>query len=130
MPKVCPILMPRAWPSPSATNKPGDARDQRQQVILATRGSGHSFKELSSIENADAVEEHDQPGEADRSGNLRLRSECANREADEKDSPDPKRKPADTDLADEVAETNGEKRREDRLVANDFAGDIQHGKIL
>ena len=54
----------------------------------------------------------------------------ANREADEKDSTDPKRKPADTDLADEVAETNGEKRREHRLVANDFAGDIQHGKIL
>ena len=115
---------------PQCNQKPGGARDQRQHVILSTRCSGHPFKELSSIENADAVEEHDQPGKADRSGNLRLWSECANREADEKDSPDPKRKPADTDLADEVAETNGEKRREHRLVANDFAGDIQHGKIL
>ena len=108
MPSVWPILMPKALPSPSATSKPGEHRDQRQQIVFSARGAGHAFEELPAVENADAVEEHDQPGQADRPGDLRLRRERADGQADEQDSPDPERKPAEVDLADEVAEADGE----------------------
>ena len=129
MPSVWPILMPKTWPSPSATSKPGDDRDQRQQIVFAACGAGHAFEELPAVEDADAVEEHDQAGEADRSGDLRLRREGADGQADEQDGADAERKAADIDLADQIAEADGEKHRKDRLRSDDFASELEHDNV-
>ena len=48
------------------------------------------------------------------------------RQADEQNGADAERKAADVDLADQITEADGEKRRQDRLAADDFAGKIQH----
>ena len=93
MPSVWPTLMPNIWPSPSATTSPATHGDQRQQIVLAPGGAGHAFEELPAIENADAVEEHDQAGQADRADDLRLRRERADGEADEQHGPTPSENP-------------------------------------
>ena len=129
MPSVWPILMPKTCPSPSATSEAGDDRDQRQQIVFAARGAGHALEELPSVEDADAVEEHDQSGEADRSDDLRLRREGADGEADEQHGSDAEREAAEIDLADQVAEADGEKDRKDRLRPDDVAGEIEHGNV-
>ncbi len=129
MPSVWPILMPKAWPSPSATRSPATHCDERQQIVFAAGGAGHSFEELPAVEDADAVEEHDQAGEADRSGDLRLRREGADGQADEQDGADAERKAADVDLADQIADADGEKHREDRLRADDVARKLEHGDV-
>src|SRR5271169_6854550 len=56
-----------------------DAGDQRQQIVLLP-DAHHAFKELTAIENADAVKEHDQPREADRACDLGLRRKCTDRQ--------------------------------------------------
>ena len=129
MPSVWPILIPKTWPSPSATTSPATHGDERQQIVFAAGGAGHAFKELPPIEDADAVEEHDQAGKADRPGDLRLRREGADGEADEQDGADAERKAADVDLADQVADADGEKHRKDRLRADDFAREVEHGNV-
>ena len=60
----------------------GHTTDQRQQVVLAP-DSSHPFEELASVQDPDAVEEHDQAGQPDGAGDLRLRSKCAKRKTDE-----------------------------------------------
>jgi hypothetical protein len=122
MPSVCPTLTAEH----QRDNKAGDDRDERQQVIFDARRAGHAFEELPAVQDADAVEEHDQAGQADRSGNRRFRGECANRQPDEKDGANPEREPADIDLADQVAETDGKERRKDRLGSDDLASSVQH----
>ena len=47
-----------------------------------------------------------------------------------KDGPDAKRKSTKIDLADQVAKTDGEKHRKDRLRSDDFTRSIQHGNDL
>ena len=96
-------------------------RDERQQIVLVPGGAGHALEELPPVEDADPVEEHDQAGEADRPDDLRLRRERADGEADEQDGADAERKSADVDLADQIADADGEKRRQDRLRSDDFA---------
>ena len=51
------------------------------------------------------------------------------RQADEQNGSDAERKSADTDLADQVAETDGKKRRQNRLGPDDVAGKIDHDSI-
>ena len=109
--------------------KSGDACHKRQQIVFSALCSGHPIEELSSVKDADAIEEHDQSGETDRSGDLRLRGKCADRQPDEQDSADPERKPEYVDLADEKADADGEKGGKDGLGANDLTSDIQHGEI-
>ena len=65
------------------------AADQCEQIVFPA-DSSHSFEELPPIQDADAVEEHDQTGQPDRPYDLCLRSKCAEREADEQDGADAK----------------------------------------
>ena len=65
------------------------AADQCEQIVFPANSS-HSFEELPPIQDADAVEEHDQTGQPDRPYDLCLRSKCAEREADEQDGADAK----------------------------------------
>ena len=103
--------------------------DERQQIVLAAGRAGHSFEELPSVEDSDAVKEHDQAGKADRPGDLRLRGERADGEADEQDGSDTERESAKIDLADQIADADGEEYCKDRLRPDDFAGKIEHDDI-
>src|SRR4029077_18826023 len=80
--------------------------------------------------NADAVQEHDQAGQADRSDDLGLRRKGADRKTYEQHRAYPERKPGDADLADQVAQPDRQKRRQDRLTADDVACEIQHASKL
>ncbi len=124
IPRVWPILIPNAFPSPRATTKSGQHSDKRQDIGFYPRGSGHPLEELPAIENADAVEEHDQAGQPDRPHDRCLGSERADGEADEQNRSDAERKSAQIDLADQVTDADGEKHREDWLGVQDFAGKI------
>ena len=79
----------------------GDASNQGEQIVLLANAS-HSLKELSPVKDSDSVQEHDQPGQADGSGDLCFRSKCAKGQPHEQDSADAKRKAADIDLANQV----------------------------
>ena len=120
MPSVWPILIPKTWPSPRATDEPGDDGNERQQIVFAASGAGHSFKELPAIEDSNSVEKHDQAGKADRSGDLGFRGKGADGQADEQDGADAEREATDVDLADQVTDADGEKQRKDRLRTDDF----------
>ena len=61
---------------------------------------------------------------------LRLRREGADREADEEHGADAEREADDVDLTDQVADADREKRRQDRLAADDVARKIQHLQSL
>ena len=89
------------------------------RLYLHARGAGHAFEELPAVEDADAVEKHDQAGQADRPDDLRLRRERADRQADEQHRADAERKAAEVDLADQIADADGEEERKDRLGADD-----------
>ncbi len=89
---------------PERDEQPGDDRDQRQQIVFAAGRADHALEELPAVQDADPVQEHDQAGQTDRPGDLRLRREGADGQADEQDGADAEREPADIDLADEVAE--------------------------
>ena len=41
-----------------------------KKLYLRPRRAGHAFKKLAAIENAYAVEEHDQANQSDRTGDL------------------------------------------------------------
>src|SRR5437899_2714509 len=79
-----------------------DASDQRQQIVFPS-DAHHALEELAAIENADAVKNHDQAGEADRTDDLGLRRERADRKTDKENRTYPEGEPADTDLAGEIA---------------------------
>ena len=110
---------------PERDKQAGDAGDERQQIILAA-DAAHSFEKFASIKNPDAVEKHDQPGETDRAGDLRLRRERADGQPDEQHGADTERKAADLDLADQIADADGKKDRENGLAAEDLADGVQH----
>src|SRR6476646_1882694 len=89
---------------PERNDEPAGDRDQGEQVIATPGRAGHPLEELAAVEDANAVEKHDEPGEAHRSGDLRLRGEGADGEADEQHGADAEREAEDADLPDEVAE--------------------------
>jgi hypothetical protein len=100
---------------------------QCQQVVFAARGAGHALKELPSVQDPNAVEKHDETGQADWPDNLRFRSESTDGKTDEQHSANAKRKSsAKIDLADQVADSNCEKNRKYGLRADDVAREIQH----
>ena len=109
IPSVWPILIPNICPSPEGHDQSRHHGDKRQDIGFYPRGSGHPFEELPAIENADAVEEHDQAGQPDRPDDRCFGSKCADRKADEQNRSDAERKSAEIDLADQVADTDGEK---------------------
>ncbi len=88
------------------------------------------FEELPTVENADAVEKHDQAGEADRPGDRRLRRKGTDREADEQNGADTERKAAQVDLADEISDADGEEYGEDRLRTEDILRKLNHDGSL
>ena len=55
------------------------------------------------------------PRKPDRTGDLRFRGKPTNEEPDEEDRPDAQREPTDIDLADQIANADGEKYCEDWL---------------
>ena len=111
---------------PSRIPPPGDTSEKREKIVFASGGTEHALEKLPSVQNADAVEEHDEAGDADRSGDLRLWRKRANREPDEKYSAHAQREAADVDLADQVTDADGEKQGEDLLRSEDLASNIQH----
>ena len=110
---------------PERDEQAGDAGYECQQVILAA-DAAHAFKKFASIKDPDAVEKHDQPGETDRAYDLRLRCERADGESDEQYGADTERKGANPDLADQIANADGKKNRENWLCAEDLADGVQH----
>jgi hypothetical protein len=101
----------------------GDAADQGQQVVL-TANAAHPLEELPSVKNSDAVKEHDQAGQANGPGNLRLRRKCAEREADEQNGANTKRESTDVDLPNQVTDADRKECGEDWLSADDLTGKI------
>src|ERR1700760_2443019 len=91
--------------------KSSHAGDQRKQVVFPTP-SENSLEELPAIEDADAVEEHDQAGEADRPDDLGFRCERTDRKADEEHGADAEGEAKDIDLTDQISDADGEKRRQ------------------
>ena len=113
-------------PKSERHDKSGEHSDQRQHIGFDPRGAGHPLEELPPVENADAVEEHDQAGQPDRPDDRCLGGERADGKTDEQHRADAERKSAEVDLTDQIADADGEKHREDRLRADDFAGKIEH----
>jgi hypothetical protein len=60
---------------------------------------------LPAIEDSNSVEEHDQAGKADRSGDLGFRGEGSDGQAYEQDGADAEREASDVDLADDVTDS-------------------------
>ena len=79
---------------PQRNHKSSDYCDEREQIVFDACRACHSFEELPSVQDPDAVQEHDQPGQADRSGDLRLGGEGADRQPDEQDGSDAEREAA------------------------------------
>ena len=102
---------------PERHEERGADRDEGEKIVFAPGRAAHALEELPPVEDADPVEEHGQPSERDRAGNLRLGGEGADREPDEQHGADAERESADVDLADEIAEADREEEREDRLRA-------------
>ncbi len=121
--------MPNACPTPSATTRAGADCDEGQKIVFAPVRARHAFEELPSVQDADAVQEHDKADERYRPRDLRFRHQPADRETDEQNGPDAERKAEDVDLSDQIAEADREEYREDRLGSDDVAGKVQHGKI-
>ena len=57
---------------------------------------------------------------------LGFRCERADGKADEQHGADTERKSAEVDLADQIAHSDRQKRRQDRLASDDVAGKVQH----
>ena len=110
---------------PERHGKAGEARDKRQQVVFPARPDD-AFEELPAVENPDAVEEHDEAGQPDRTDDLGFRRECTDGEADKEHGADAEREAEDIDLADQITDADRQKRRQDRLAADDIARKIKH----
>ena len=121
MPSVWPILIPKMWPKSERDDEPGNHCDECQEIVFASRRADHALEELSSVEDADPVQEHDQAGQADRPDDLGLRRERTDRQTDEQHGADAKREAADVDLTDEIAKADREEERKDRLGSDDVA---------
>ena len=102
----------------------GGNRNQRQKIISTASGTFHTLEKLSPIKDSDPIEEHDEFGQADRTDDLGLGRKGANRQTDEKNAADTERKSKDIDLADEITETDGEKRRKNWLAADHVASSV------
>src|SRR4029077_10363990 len=109
--------------------EPGDDGNERQKIVFAAFGAGHSFKKLPAIEDSNSVEKHDQAGQADRSGDLGLRGEGSNGQAYEQDGADAEREASDVDLADDVTDADGEKQGQNRLRTDDVARHLKHDNV-
>ena len=103
-----------------------ETSDKRQQIVLLP-DADHPLEELPAIKDADPVQEHDQTGQADRPDDLGFWRERADGKADEKNGADSERKSADADLANQVAQSDRQKRRQYRLASDDLASKVQHG---
>ena len=101
--------------------------DERQKIVFSARRSRHALEELPSVENADPIQKHDQSGETDRTGDLRLRRKGANRQADKQHGADTERKSPDIDLTDQIADADGKEDGKNGLGADDITGKSQHG---
>src|SRR6185369_15063563 len=112
-------------PKPKRNEQAGQASDKRQQVVLLP-GTDHAFEELPAVEDPDPIQEHDQYCQPDWSGDLGFGCERTDGKAHEKNGADAERKSPDTDLTDQVAQSDREKRRQYRLASDDLASKVQH----
>src|SRR5262245_14032272 len=107
--------------------KARDARDQCQQIV-SSADALHPLEELPSIQDTDAVKEHDQAGQPDGAHDLCLGGKCAEGEPNEQHGSNAERKSADADLTDQITQPDGQKCGEDWLRSNDLAGQIDHDR--
>ena len=112
-------------PEPERHAKAGEAGDEGEKIVFLARADD-ALEELPAIKDADAIEEHDQAGEPDRTDDLGFRRECTDGKADKEHGTDPEGEAEDIDLADQIADADGEKCRQDRLASDDVARKIQH----
>ena len=108
IPSVWPICTPNAAPSPSATSKSGNDRDEGEQIVLSP-SARQPLEELPPVQDADPVQEHDQSDQSDGTRDLRLRRKSSDCQADEQHGTDAEGEAKDADLPNRVAEANGEK---------------------
>src|SRR5689334_4173414 len=113
-------------PQSKGNQQAGETGNQRQQVVFPASAKD-AFEKLAAVQNADAIKEHDQAGQADWSDDLGLRREGPYRKADKQDRADPKRKSGDADLADQISQANCQKGRQYRLASDDVPSYVQHG---
>src|SRR6185295_6397754 len=112
-------------PKPERNQQACQASDKRQQIVLLA-DTKHAFEELPAVKNPDPVQEHDQSRQPDWSRDLGFGRERTDGNADEKNGADAKRKSPDTDLTDQVAQPDREKRRQYRQAAENLASKVQH----
>src|SRR5204863_8513885 len=93
-------------------------------VLLAD--TKHAFEQLPAVKDSDPVQEHDQSCQADWSRDLGFGRERTDGKAHEKNGTDAERKSPDTDLTDQVAQSDREKCRQYRLASDDLASKVQH----
>jgi hypothetical protein len=108
--------MPNALPSTSATTSPAT-------TATSTR---YAFKELTAVEDADAIKKHHEAGQADRPRDRSLRREGADEQPDEQHRADAERKSAEIDLADEIADADREEDGQNRLRADNVLRKCNH----
>src|SRR5690348_5598358 len=82
--------------------QPSDDGNECQEIVFAASCTRHSLEEFTAVENADAVQEHDETSEPNRPGDLRLRGEGADGQSHEQDCSNAEREPTEIDLADEI----------------------------
>src|SRR6476620_4923388 len=112
-------------PEPKGNGQTGKASNNRQQIVLLADAK-HAFEELPAVEDPDPIQEHDQSCQADWSDDLGFGRERTDGKADEKNGADAERKSPDTDLTDQITQSDREKCRQDRLAADDLASKVQH----
>lgn len=98
----------------------GDDCDGREHVIDTPRPR-QTLEELAPVENPDRVEEHDQPDQTERTGDLGLRGEGTDQQADEEHGCHTEGKVQNTDLPHRITEADGEEECEDRLRPDQLA---------
>jgi hypothetical protein len=112
-------LDPKELAEPDGNHEPCDNTNERYQVCLDACGARHSLKELSPIQDAYSIEEHDQAGKAYRPGNLRFWREGSDGQTNEQDGPNAERESEDVDLPDQITDADRKEHRKDRLAAED-----------
>ena len=119
-----PANSPMAWPTlrfSTFTNRmlttPGEQHaDERDEIGLAPVGAGEAEEELLAVLHADGVEEEREPERAHHRRRRRLGREPADGERDEQHRADAEREALDVDLADEIADRDGQEQRHQRLL--------------
>ena len=103
--------------------------DQGHEIRLLPLGSRQSDEELLAVLHADAVEEERETQRPHHRRRHRLRREPAHEERDEQHRAHAEGEPLDVDLADQIADGDGEEQRHQRLLPEQRRDEF-HGVLL